>query len=113
MAKQDAYVRITLRLPAELHRSLVEAAGAQSLNAEIVERLEATVKVKFDENALSDLEKNTALIREEMAETRALIREQLAPSRALLQLVVDNNGQLDEDLVGIIREALKSPSDGG
>lgn len=41
MAKQDDFVRITLRLPPELHGELTQAAGAvKSLNAEIIERLE-------------------------------------------------------------------------
>lgn len=40
MAKQDDWVRITLRLPPELHEQLKERAGAGSLNAEIVEALE-------------------------------------------------------------------------
>jgi len=40
MAKQDDFVRITLRLPPDLHKQLIEAAGASSLNAEIVARLE-------------------------------------------------------------------------
>lgn len=39
MAKQDDWVRITLRLPPELHAYLSEQAGAGSLNAEIVDRL--------------------------------------------------------------------------
>lgn len=42
MAKQDAWTRITLRLPPELHEKLVAAAEANSLNAEIVARLERT-----------------------------------------------------------------------
>jgi hypothetical protein len=44
MAKQDDWVRITLRLPPELHEMLVGQAGAGSLNAEIVERLIKSVE---------------------------------------------------------------------
>lgn len=40
MAKQDDWIRITLRLPPELHQRLSDEAGAKSLNAEIVARLE-------------------------------------------------------------------------
>jgi len=43
MAKQDDYVRITLRLPPGLHKDLVELAGPASLNAYIVLRLEEAV----------------------------------------------------------------------
>jgi hypothetical protein len=43
MAKQDDYVRITIRIPAELHADLVKSAGPRSLNAEIVERLSESV----------------------------------------------------------------------
>ncbi len=39
MAKQDDWQKITLRMPSDLHRRLVDATGANSLNAEIVERL--------------------------------------------------------------------------
>ena len=42
MAKQDEYVRITLRLPPDLHARLLDSAGAKSLNAEIVDRLEGS-----------------------------------------------------------------------
>jgi len=47
MAKQDDWVRITLRLPHELHQQLVQASSAASMNAEIVHRLERT----FEEDA--------------------------------------------------------------
>lgn len=43
MAKQDDYVRITLRLPPDLHRELAKSAGARSLNSEIVSRLERSI----------------------------------------------------------------------
>ncbi|MBY0299838.1 MAG: hypothetical protein K2X71_28010 [Methylobacterium sp.] len=42
MAKQDDYVRITLRIPAELHHRLVEAVADRphSMNAEIIQCIE-------------------------------------------------------------------------
>lgn len=40
MAKQDEYVRYTIRVPAELYDRLKDAAGEKSVNAEIVARLE-------------------------------------------------------------------------
>ncbi|MBS7741421.1 MULTISPECIES: hypothetical protein [unclassified Chelatococcus] len=52
MAKQDDYIRITLRLPQDVHRRLIEAAGPRSLNAEIVTRLQNTLDL--DEGLSSD-----------------------------------------------------------
>lgn len=43
LAKQENWLKITLRLPPELHRKLAEATGANSLNAEIVQRLELSL----------------------------------------------------------------------
>lgn len=40
MAPTDSHVRYTIRVPAELYEKLQESAGAKSVNAEIVERLE-------------------------------------------------------------------------
>lgn len=45
MAKQDDYVRITLRLPPALHQALSEQAGAKSMNAYIVEILDEYVQI--------------------------------------------------------------------
>jgi hypothetical protein len=39
MAKQDDYIRYTIRVPAPLYESIRVAAGDKSINAEIVERL--------------------------------------------------------------------------
>lgn len=39
MAKQDDYVRYTVRIPQPLYEQVQEAAGEKSVNAEIVERL--------------------------------------------------------------------------
>ncbi len=55
MAKQDDYVRITLRLPPDLHEALVRKAGANSLNAEIVSLLSAPEKTLRDEFAMAAL----------------------------------------------------------
>ncbi|MGJ0506545.1 MAG: hypothetical protein ACR652_05285 [Methylocystis sp.] len=44
MAKQDDYVRITIRIPKDLHEALVYFAGPRSLNAEIVARLGRSVR---------------------------------------------------------------------
>lgn len=47
MAKQDDYIRISLRMPPDLHQKLTERAGPLSLNAFIVTRL--TEALKADE----------------------------------------------------------------
>lgn len=39
MAKQDNYVRYTLRMPATLYENIRSTAGEKSINAEIVTRL--------------------------------------------------------------------------
>jgi hypothetical protein len=54
MAKQDEFIRITLRLPPELHKKLTEAAGAGSMNAEIVARLEKSFE-KMGADALGEM----------------------------------------------------------
>lgn len=42
MAKQDDYVRYTIRVPADLYERVRAAAGDKSVNAEIIARLEAS-----------------------------------------------------------------------
>lgn len=46
---RENWVRITLRLPPDLHASLVEAARLTSLNAEIIVRLEESFRARFFE----------------------------------------------------------------
>lgn len=41
MAKQDEFVRYTVRLPRELYERIQAAAGNASVNAEVIKRLEA------------------------------------------------------------------------
>lgn len=47
MAKQDEYLRITARLPPEVHGALVELAKRteRSLNGELVARLQSAIKM--------------------------------------------------------------------
>jgi hypothetical protein len=52
MAKQDEYVRYTIRVPEALYRRLQDAAGHKSVNAEIVARLERMFAIE-DQNAES------------------------------------------------------------
>ena len=42
MAKQDDFVRITLRIPGDLYERVTAAAETKSINAEILERLTAS-----------------------------------------------------------------------
>lgn len=55
MAKQDDWIRITLRLPGDLHERLVEAAASSSMNAEIVERLSDSFVRRISKNAAASL----------------------------------------------------------
>lgn len=48
MVKYDEFVRITLRLPPELHGKLLEVKNLQSLNAEIINRLEQSFERPFE-----------------------------------------------------------------
>jgi len=57
-AKQDDFVRITLRLPPDLHEVLVKSAGASSLNAEIVSRIEQSFSSQSLEHRLERFEDN-------------------------------------------------------
>ncbi|GBQ07262.1 Arc family DNA-binding protein [Saccharibacter floricola] len=47
---EDRYTRITLRIPKEVHKALLEAAKLQShsMNAEIVQRLEESIRSSKD-----------------------------------------------------------------
>lgn len=47
MAKQDDYIRYTIRVPARLYGRLQNAAGEKSINAEVNERLEQSLAVPF------------------------------------------------------------------
>lgn len=49
MAKQDDWIRITLRLPRDLHARITAAVGAASLNATIVTSLEERFPVSAEE----------------------------------------------------------------
>lgn len=51
MAKQDDWIRITLRLPSDLHSKLSDAAENSSMNAEIVERLTDSFHRRLSKNS--------------------------------------------------------------
>lgn len=55
MSKQDSYVRLSVRLPAEIYAKVKAASGAKSINAEIVARLESSfqaVRINLDGGSL-------------------------------------------------------------
>lgn len=72
MAKQDDFVRYTIRVPEELYKRVAESAegGGRSVNAEIIARLEAS----FDEQVITpdieELIRETVLTAIEMPEIR-------------------------------------------
>src|SRR5690242_1146235 len=68
MAKQDDYVRITLRLPPYLHQMLLESTSAESLNAAIVTRLLTSFGLK------EHLAEHKKVVEREMADRLGLIR---------------------------------------
>lgn len=67
MAKQDDYVRYTIRVPSDLYGKLQEAAGEKSINAEINERLWLTFRRQYldlsDEGLVAVLRSASALER--------------------------------------------------
>lgn len=61
MAKQDDYVRYTIRVPAGLYAAVQEAAGEKSVNAEIVDRLQKSFEDTFSDAVLLDRIKELVL----------------------------------------------------
>jgi len=65
MAKQDDWVRITVRIPPELHEKLLHAGVLEnrSLNAEIIERLKDSFDYEVATHAYRDLNEEARLTR--------------------------------------------------
>lgn len=61
MAKQDDYIRITARLPPEVHDALVEMANRteRSLNGELVARLQAALNMAEEDERTQFVAKQT------------------------------------------------------
>lgn len=76
MAKQDDYVRYTVRLPADLYQRIQNAAGDKSVNAEIIHRLELSLTDEYNGLFRSPEEKE-ANMKRMMARLDSLL-EQLA-----------------------------------
>lgn len=120
MAKQDEWSRITLRLPAEIHSQLTDGAGAKSLNAEIVDRLEKSlspgVMMEFMEMQL-DAAKSQLEHAKRQLRTRSmddLIRNlQLALPPALFdrleQSAATNGRRLEQELIAALEVAYPPP----
>lgn len=72
MAKQDDFVRITVRIPPELYERLRSSARATSINAEIVERLSSTLKTK-DEKEVEDAGAALRRIERRMSEVQQMM----------------------------------------
>lgn len=74
MAKQDDYVRYTIRIPADLYERVKIAAGEKSVNAEIIDRLDSYDRLRESAKALEQEchRLNTELMRHvhEQAEVR-------------------------------------------
>lgn len=69
MARQDTYVRYTIRLPAPLYERVREAAGEKSINAEIIARLETSFGVVgLGEAAAKPKRDDTAALRRDIQE---------------------------------------------
>ena len=65
------YQRITLRIPVELHKTLLELAkcNSKSMNAEIINRLQSSTKdTRQDNHDLADLIRS--IIKEELAKNK-------------------------------------------
>lgn len=63
MAKQEDFVRYTVRVPQELYAKLQASAGARSVNAEIVERLARSFEL---DDEIQGLQSSLAEMREEL-----------------------------------------------
>lgn len=81
MAKQDDWVRLTVRMPPELYEQLqaIVASGPRSMNAEIVSRLQQTLDAP-SARPRSDVltPEGLSLMRSYAAETKQTLQELLA-----------------------------------
>lgn len=84
MADDDNFVRITFRMPKDLHEKLTDAAAKKkSMNAEIIERLEASFDVSelaAEERGLRDelmemIHKQNEIISRQTDYLEALMKE--------------------------------------
>lgn len=84
MARDDGFVRYTLRVPEDLYARVQRAAGAKSVNAEIVQALEE----KYPAPSLGVLWTELGRALKEMGEDQ---------QKAAIDLLMDN---VDDEVVG-------------
>lgn len=81
----DKTVRSQLRIPADLHAKIVEAADSsgRSMNAEILHRLEATFSLKLDqaETELLELRSSAKAMKDDFSLALDVIREEVRQLR--------------------------------
>lgn len=91
MAKQDDYIRITTRIPPELHSALVELAKKteRSLNGELVARLQIAIALAEEElrPPMAEQTKAQYQVSDPLPELIAVIKAMpVEKQRALLEL---------------------------
>lgn len=117
MARQADYVRYTIRVPAGLYERIQEAAGDKSVNAEIIERLEASFnnlkqELAYYRDRELELHREIASLKKALSErSEAQPEERAAASRddakhAYGAATVGGVGKVEAELAEM-REAMK------
>ncbi|MGX5708273.1 Arc family DNA-binding protein [Brucella lupini] len=108
MAKQDDYMRYTIRVPSGVYQHIQDAAesAGRSVNAEIIERLENSIQkdeslVEVTEKAVETLERMNEEARLDLAQLKAMA-SQIKMMRYLLDQVAINKNNLPKELIAII-----------
>lgn len=111
---RDDWSRITLRLPPQMHKDLLDQAGALSLNATIVQRLEASLRndeeAKLAESLLQQATKEREEASKEVQELNTLHRElrsAIAETDKLLAIRNKSIQEVRDDLIGNIGELIR------
>lgn len=81
-SERDAWVRITLRLPPELHSDLVQLAGDSSLNTTIVQRLASSVS---DDDLVAIIRHGAKLTREKADEELKAAKLEVAKAYEMME----------------------------
>jgi hypothetical protein len=118
MAKQDNYVRYTIRVPQETYSQLEKAAAGanRSANAEIVGRLEQSVE--FEAPDYQRLAQNFKELQKELKQVRAMnaitarmitrsdadLTKHLVISRAFCLAILNNSDGLSEQIRKLIED---------
>lgn len=101
MAKQDDYVRYTIRVPADLYARLQEAAGAKSVNAEIVVRLEQSFQAPSVQQTIDD-QLGMMIDYKGAVAANSSLSATINVLKYLLGLVVENKGEVSEETFDVI-----------